>query len=106
MKFFQVLITNEFKHTGEDKVYKHVYNYATLAEALRTMRMYEDKDQADGYTYTEGLTGRDVLQYHLNFEEKGGAVLELRHEYFGTPEGSDIVQIMTLQAVYVKEIIL
>ena len=69
MKFFQVLTTNKFQ-SSLDRQYVNVYNYASLAEALKTLRLYEDKDAVDGYTYTDNL-GRKVVQHHLNYEENG-----------------------------------
>ena len=102
MKFFQVMTTNKFQSTL-DRQYVNVYNFASLAEALKTLRLYEDKDAVDGYTYTDSF-GRKVVQHHLNYEENGGAVIELRHEYFGFPEGCSVEQVVNQEAVYVKEI--
>lgn len=103
MKFFQVLITNKFKNTF-DRQYTYVYNYASLAEAMKTLRRYEDKDAVDGFTYKDKLTGEETVQHHLSYEENGGAVLELRHEYFGYPKDCSVYQAICQEAVYVKEI--
>lgn len=103
MKFFQVLITNNFKSTL-DRQYTAVYNYASLAEALRNIHMWEDKDAVDGMSYTDKLSGQTVVQFHLTYEEEGAAVIELRHEYFGIPEGCTTEQVVSTHAIYVKEI--
>lgn len=103
MKFFQVLTTNKFENTL-NRQYTNVYNYASLAEAMKTLRLYEDKDAVDGMTYTDKITGKEVVQHHLSYEENGGAVLELRHEYFGYSEGCSVYQVVCQEAVYVKEI--
>ena len=84
MKFFQVLTTNKFQ-SSLDRQYVNVYNYASLAEALKTLRLYEDKDAVDGYTYTDNL-GRKVVQYHLNYEENGGAVISFVNTTFPCEE--------------------
>ena len=103
MKFFQVLITNEFKSTL-DRQYTNVYNYASLAEAMQVFRLYEVKDVADGITFTDNLTGRQLVQQHLYYEEDGGAVIELRKEYLDYPEGCTTLQFITMKSLYVKEI--
>ena len=103
MKFFQVLISNKFDNVL-NRQYTQVYNYASLAEALKTMRLYEDKDAVDGIDYTDKISGKKVVQFHLNYEENGAAVIELRHEYYGIPEGCSVEQTVCTEAVYVKEI--
>ena len=103
MKFFQVLITNKFKSTF-DRQYTSVYNYASLAEALRNIHIWEDKDAVDGFVYIKKGTGMRKTQYHLTYEEDGAAVIELRHEYFGIPEGCSSEQVVCQKSVYVKEI--
>ena len=103
MKFFQVLTTNKFTSTL-DRQYIIVNNVTSLAKAMRIFSSYEDKDAQDGVEYTEKHTGRKTVQFHLHYEENGGAVLELRHEYFGIPEGCTTEQVVSIEAVYVKEI--
>ena len=79
MKFYQVLTTNE--HTSSlDIQYTSVFNYATLAEAMRDYHLHK-VSEGDGVTYTEAITGRTACQHQLVYEEKGGAVIELRTEY-------------------------
>ena len=103
MKFFQVLTTNKFNNEF-NRQYTNVYNYASLAEAMKTMRLYEDRDAVDGIDYTDKISGKKVVQFHLSYEENGAAVIELRHEYFGIPEGCSVEQVVCTEAVYVKEI--
>lgn len=103
MKFFQVLISNRFDNSL-NRQYTQVYNYASLAEALQVLRRYDDKDAVDGIDYTDKISGEKVVQFHLTYEENGGAVIELRHEYYGFPEGCSVEQIVYTEAVYVKEI--
>ena len=103
MKFFQVLTTNVFTDTI-NRQYTTVNNFASLAEAMRIFSIYEDKDVQDGVGYIQKFSGRKTVQFHLQYEENGGAVLELRHEYFGIPEGCTIEQVVSMDAVYLKEI--
>lgn len=98
MTFFQVLITNEHS-SSIDCQYKHVYNYATLAEAMKVYNMYDYKKQ-DGITFKEPTSGRELVQQKLNYTENGGAVLELRYEYLNEE------QFRTQESIIVKEIIL
>lgn len=105
MRFFQVKVTNEYK-TTLDRMYIYVYNYASLAEAMKTLRAAENKDAVDGYTFTDNLTKRKVVQYHLSYEENGGAVIELRQEFFGIPEDCSVEQVVSIQSVYLHEIVL
>ena len=105
MRFFQVKVTNEYK-TILDRMYISVYNYASLAEAMKTIRLCENKDAVDGYTFTDNLTKRKVVQYHLSYEENGGAVIELRQEFFGIPEDCSVEQVVSTQSVYLHEIVL
>lgn len=103
MKFFQVLTTNVFTDTI-NRQYTTVNNFASLAEAMRIFSIYEDKDVQDGVEYIQKFSGRKTVQFHLHYEENGGAVLELRHEYFGIPEGCTTEQVVNMDAVYLKEI--
>lgn len=103
MKFFQVLTTNVFTDTF-NRQYTTVNNFASLAEAMRIFSIYEDKDVQDGVEYIQKFSGRKTVQFHLHYEENGGAVLELRHEYFGIPEGCTTEQVVNMDAVYLKEI--
>lgn len=103
MKFFQVLTTNVFTSTV-NRQYTTVNNFASLAEAMRIFSRYEDKDVQDGVEYIEKHSGRKTVQFHINYEENGGAVLEIRHEYFGIPEGCTTEQVVGMEAVYIKEI--
>lgn len=103
MKFFQVLTTNVFTDTF-NRQYTTVNNFASLAEAMRIFSIYEDKDVQDGVEYIQKFSGRKTVQFHLHYEENGGAVLELRHEYFGIPEGCTTEQVVSMDAVYLKEI--
>ena len=103
MKFFQVLTTNVFTDTI-NRQYTTVNNFASLAEAMRIFSIYEDKDVQDGVEYIQKFSGRKTVQFHLHYEENGGAVLELRHEFFGIPEGCTIEQVVSMDAVYLKEI--
>ena len=103
MKFFQVLTTNVFTSTI-DRQYTTVNNFASLAEAMRIFSIYEDKDVQDGVEYIGKFSGRKTVQFHLHYEENGGAVLELRHEFFGIPEGCTTEQVVSMEAVYLKEI--
>lgn len=103
IKFFQVLTTNRFK-SSLDRQYTSVFNYASLAAALRNMRMVENKNVADGITYIDNITGEKVCQHHLTYEEDGAAVIELRHEFFGIPEGCTVEQVVNQQSMYIKEI--
>lgn len=103
MKFFQVLTTNVFTDTI-NRQYTTVNNFASLAEAMRVFSIYEDKDVQDGVEYIQKFSGRKTVQFHLHYEENGGAVLELRHEYFGIPEGCTTEQVVNMDAVYLKEI--
>ena len=105
MRFFQVKVTNEYKNFL-DRMYIGVYNYASLAEAIKTYRAYENKDAADGYSFTDNLTDRKVVQYHLTYEENGGAVMELRQEFFGIPEDCSAEQVVSTKSVYLHEIVL
>lgn len=102
MKFFQVLVTDKFK-SSEPK-YKHVYNYSSLSEALKTLKLYEYIDVVDGVTFTDPLTGQKLCQFHLVYEKNGAAVIELRHEFFGILEGCTTEQVIYTNAVYIKEI--
>lgn len=104
MRFFQVTVTNRFKNFM-DRMYTSVYNYASLAEAMRDIRLFENKNAEDGVSYTDDH-GREVVQFHLVYEENGCAVIELRHEYFGIPEDSTVEQVIYQESVYVKEIVL
>jgi len=105
MRFFQVKVTDKYKSDLERK-YTCVYNYASLAEAMKAIRLYEDPSAApDGYTYIDNLN-RKVVQYHLYYEENGGAVIELRHEYFGIPEDCSVEQVIYTESVYLHEIVL
>lgn len=103
MKFFQVLISNKFDNVF-NRQYTQVYNYASLAEALQVLRRYDDTDAVDGIDYTDKISGKKVVQFHLTYEENGAAVIELRHEYYGCPEGCSVEQVVCTEAVYVKEI--
>ena len=103
MKFFQVLTTNVFTDTI-NRQYTTVNNFASLAEAMRIFSIYEDKDVQDGVEYIQKFSGRKTVQFHLHYEENGGAVLEMRHEYFGIPEGCTTEQVVNMDAVYLKEI--
>lgn len=103
MKFFQVLTTNVFTDTI-NRQYTTVNNFASLAEAMRIFSRYEDKDVQDGVEYIQKFSGRKTVQFHLHYEENGGAVLEIRHEYFGIPEGCTTEQVVNMDAVYLKEI--
>ena len=103
MKFFQVLTTNVFTDTI-NRQYTTVNNFASLAEAMRIFSIYEDKDVQDGVEYIQKFSGRKTVQFHLHYEENGGAVVELRHEYFGIPEGCTTEQVVNMDAVYLKEI--
>lgn len=102
MRFFQVLTTNRFKSTL-DRQYVYIQNYASLAKALEALRVHEYK-QPDGTTFNEPITGEELVQYHLMYEEGGCAVIELRHEYFGYPKDCTTYQVVEQEAVYVKEI--
>ena len=103
MKLFQVLTTNVFTDTI-NRQYTTVNNFASLAEAMRVFSIYEDKDVQDGVEYIGKFSGRKTVQFHLYYEENGGAVFELRHEYFGIPEGCTTEQVVNMDAVYLKEI--
>ena len=103
MKFFQVLTTNVFTDTF-NRQYTTINNFASLAEAMRIFSIYEDKDVQEGVEYIQKFSGRKTVQFHLHYEENGGAVLELRHEYFGIPEGCTTEQVVSMDAVYLKEI--
>lgn len=104
MRFFQVTVTNRFK-TELDRMYTSVFNYASLAEAMRDIRLFENKNAVDGVSYTDGLD-RKVVQFHIVYEENGAAVIELRHEYFGIPEDCSVEQVVYTESVYIKEIVL
>ena len=103
MKFFQVLVTDRYK-TSINKKYTHVFNYSSLTEALKTLKLYEYINAADGVTLTDPLSGEELCQFRLAYEEKGAAVIELRHEFFGIPEGCTTKQVTHMKSVYIKEI--
>lgn len=100
-KFYQVLITNEYTSTL-NMLYTDVYNYASLSEALKTLKMYEDKAQ-DGIMYTN-FTGEETVQYHLYYNVKDTAVIELKHEFFGYPKDNKIKQVIKMKSIFIKEI--
>ena len=105
MKFFQVLVTDKYENSI-NKRYTQVYNYSSLAEALKTLKLYEYINVEDGVTTTDPLSGEELCQYRWAYEEKGAAVIELRHEFFGVPEGCTTKQVTHRKSVYIKEIIL
>lgn len=105
MKFFQVLVTDKYE-TSINKRYTQVYNYSSLAEAFRTIKMYEYQGVTDGETFTDECTNEELCQFHMTYEENGAAVIELRHEYFGVPKGCTTKQVTYIRAIYIKEITL
>lgn len=107
IKFYQVLVTNWHDSSRtEDCMYKYVFNYATLADALKCPFYIGDENKRvkDGEKWADGFTGVEKYQYHFTYtDQQGRATIELRHEKI---EHDERGQYVSIYQVLIKEIIL
>lgn len=63
IKFYQVLVT-DWHESSLDATYKHVFNYATLAEAMRCPFYVGDdnKHVSEGEKFVDPITGVEKYQ--------------------------------------------
>lgn len=105
IKFYQVLVT-DWHDSSLDCMYKYVWNYATLTEAMRCPFYAGDKNLhvKDGEKFNDPITGVEKYQYNFQYiDTKGCATIELRHERIVEENNSSKVLVYQ---VLIKEIIL
>ena len=105
IKFYQVLVTNWHDGT-EDCMCKYVFNYATLADALKCPFYIGDENKRvkDGEKWVDGFTGVEKYQYHFTYtDQQGRATIALRHEKI---EHDERGQHVSIYQVLIREIIL
>lgn len=105
IKFYQVLVT-DWHESSLDATYKHVFNYATLAEAMRCPFYVGDdnKHVGEGEKFVDPITGVEKHQYHFQYLDiHQQAIIELRHEKMAEDERGTKVLIYQ---VLIKEVVL
>lgn len=99
IRFFQMLVTN-WHRSSSDVSYKHVFNYATLAEAMRCPFYAGDlnKRVRNGESFIDPISRTEKYQYVMQYlDENGNATLELRHERFvedDAGKGTEMYQVL------------
>jgi len=111
IRFFQFAVT-EWARTQatHDSIYC-VHYYKTLAEAMPTLKMWEDKEDVhsvpeDGVNYAKEAN-KARYQYHQSFvDDKGQAVIRLQQERADLDEETGRLDNLEVRYISITEIVL